>query len=188
MKKRYLQLVRRTFRALRHPRLRHRNWWQRMTKPVRNRALWIPCRDSVASGLAIGLFFSMILIPFQTVPAALLAMRTKSNVPFTMLACWITNPITSPPIIWLQNHLGRWMIDVLHVPMPDFLAHHTTVPKVGTLGMDSFLLGMIVSAVILALAAYPIVHLFSAIMPHHLPVRNRGKRNRVAPKPSEILP
>ena len=36
------------------------------------------------------------------------------------------------------------------------------------------MLGMIVSGVLLALCAYPIVHLFSALMPHHLPVR----RNR----------
>jgi RsiW-degrading membrane proteinase PrsW (M82 family) len=45
----------------------------------------------------------------------------------------------------------------------------------------SFLLGMIVSGVLLAMAAYPVVHLFSVIMPHHLPVLKRR------PKPVEKI-
>jgi hypothetical protein len=42
---------------------------------------------------------------------------------------------------------------------------------------------MISSGVIVALLAYPIVHLFSAIMPHHLPVRRRRLRQSMARVP-----
>lgn len=179
MKKRYLKLVRHSLRALRHPRLRHRSWWQRITKPIRNRVLWIPCRDSVASGLAIGLFFSVIPMPFQMLPAILLAMTVKGNVPFAIAATWISNPVTAAPIIWSQNAIGRWLIDTCQIPMPGFLGRmSTTVPKVGHLAMDSFLLGVMVSAVVLSLCAYPLVHLFSAVMPHHLPVRKRGNQTK----------
>ncbi len=174
MKKRYLKLVRHAFRSLRHPQLRHRPWWKAITRPVANRQLWIPCRDTVASGLAIGLFFSMILMPFQMIPAALVAMRARANIPFAMAACWVTNPFTLGPVLWAQCELGQWMRDSLGVPMPDFLSKDAfQVPDVGTLNVASFLLGMITSALILALLAYPIVHLFSAVMPHHLPVRKR---------------
>lgn len=177
MKKRYLRMVRRAFRSLRHPRLRHRPWWQAASRPVANRALWIPCRDTVAAGLSIGLFFSMILMPFQMIPAALLAMRAKANVPFAMAACWVTNPVTIGPILWGQCALGQWMRDSLGVPMPYFLAHVAfKVPDVGSLNAASFILGMISSGVALALLAYPLVHLFSAIMPQHLPVRRRRVR------------
>lgn len=177
MKKRYLRLVRSAFKSLRHPRLRHRPWWQAASRPIANRALWIPCRDTVAAGLSIGLFFSMILMPFQMVPAALLAMRAKANVPFAMAACWLTNPITVGPVLWGQCALGQWMRDVLGVPMPSFLTHVSFhVPDVGTLNVASYLLGMITSAVVSALCAYPLVHLFSAILPHHLPVRRRRAR------------
>jgi hypothetical protein len=34
--------------------------------------------------------------------------------------------------------------------------------------------------VIVALCAYPIVHLFSAVLPHHLPVRRRAARGEAA--------
>lgn len=175
MKKRYLKMVRGALRSLRHPRLRHRPWWKTITKPVANRQLWIPCRDTVASGMAIGLFCSMILIPFQMLPAALIAMRMKANVPFAMATCWITNPLTIGPVLWAQCALGEWMRNTLGVPMPHFLSRHAfDVPDVGSLNAASFLLGMIASALLLPMLAYPIVHLFSAIMPHHLPVRKKA--------------
>jgi uncharacterized protein (DUF2062 family) len=174
MRKKYLWLVKSAFRSLRHPQLRHRGWWKAITRPISNRALWIPCRDTVATGLAIGLFFSMMLMPFQMVPAALLAMRVKANVPFAIAGCWVTNPLTIPPVIWSQYLLGDWLRHSCGVPMPKFL---TQVPfpheKLGDLNAASYMLGMITSAVILALAAYPIVHVFSAILPHHLPVRKK---------------
>lgn len=174
MKKRYLKLVRSALRSLRHPNLRHRPWWRSLTRPLANRALWIPCRDTVAAGLSIGLFFSMMLMPFQMVPAALLAIRLRANVPFAMAAVWITNPLTMGPTIGLQFLLGEWMRHALGVPMPDFLEKASfTVQGVGSINASGFILGMITSGVVLALAAYPIVHLFSAIMPHHLPVRKK---------------
>lgn len=174
MKKRYIQMVRRAFRSLRHPRLRNRPWWKILTKPISDRNLWIPCRDSVAHGLAIGFFFSMILMPFQMVAAALVAMRTKANIPFTMAACWVTNPLTVGPILWLQCALGQWMRDAMGVPMPRFLTHVAfKVPEAGNLNAASFLLGMITSALLLAILAYPFTHLFAAVMPHHLPVRRK---------------
>ena len=195
MKKRYLKMVRSALRSLRHPRLRHRPWWKSITKPVANRQLWIPCRDTVAHGLAIGLFFSLIPIPFQMLPAALVAIRAKANIPFAMAACWITNPLTTGPILWAQYTLGNWMCNTLRVPVPHFtfdalsdwirntlgisIPHFSfDVPNVGNIDIGnfnaaSFLLGMFTIACLAPFLAYPLVHLFSAIMPHHLPVRKK---------------
>ena len=76
------------------------------------------------------------------------------------------------------------MRDTLRVPMPDFLATvQFHAPGVGTLNAASFILGMLTSGVLLALCAYPIVHLFSAVMPHYLPVRSRHAR-RARPVPA----
>ena len=95
MKKRYLRLVRKAFRSLRHPRLRHKPWWQAISRPLFHRSLWMPCRDTVATGLAIGLFFSMVPLIPQSIFAAILAMRVKANVPMAMAACFISNPFTN---------------------------------------------------------------------------------------------
>jgi uncharacterized protein (DUF2062 family) len=181
MKVRYLRMVRKAFRALRHRRLRDRGWWKAISKPLFHRCLWVPCRDTVASGLAIGLFFSMMLMPFQMLPAAIVAMRLRANVPFAMAACWITNPVTAAPVMFAQFKLGQWMRDVLSVPMPGFLTKvHFDVPGAGTFNAASYILGMISTGVIVALCAYPLVHLFSAVLPHHLPVRRRAARGEAA--------
>jgi len=156
---------------LRHKRMRDRPWWKRLTKPLLDRHLWIPCRDTVAAGLAIGLFFSMILVlPLQMLFAAVLAMRFKVNVPFAMAACWLSNFVTNPLILLAQLAIGYWMRESLGMKVPGFEGMEGNL-----FGIDfnaaSFILGMFVTAVLVALAAFPIVHLFSAVMPHHLPVR-----------------
>lgn len=180
MKKRYLRIVRSSFRALRHRRLRHRRWWQVITRPLFDRSLWVPCRDTVANGLAIGLFFSMIPIPLQSIFAALITMRAKANVPFAMAACFVSNPLTNVPIWLAQARLGRWLYESLAIPMPHFMKDHLTVPGVGQLSIGTIILGVTASGVILAICSYPIVHLFSAILPGHLPVIRR-KPVRVGP-------
>jgi uncharacterized protein len=176
MKEKYLRLVRKSYRMLKHRRLRDRPWWRAMTKPLFDRALWIPCRDTVAAGLAIGCFFSMILVlPGQMLFASVVAMRFRVNVPFAVLACFISNMFTNLPIGLVQVAMGDWMRKTLGIKVPGFEG-----VQISPLGVDvnaaSFLLGMIVSGVLLAMAAYPVVHLFSAIMPHHLPVLKRRAR------------
>ena len=179
MKKRYLKMVRQALRALRHPQLRHRRWWVAISRPVANRCLWVPCRDTVAAGVSIGLFFSMMLMPFQMIPAALIAMRFKANIPLAMAACWVTNPVTAAPVMYGQFRLGDWMREALLVPMPGFIDKvQFAVPGVGTMNMASYILGMFTSGVLLAMCAFPLVHLFAAVMPQHLPVRRRGKARK----------
>lgn len=172
---------------LRHRRLRDRPWWRALTKPLVDRRLWVPCRDTVASGLSIGLFFSMILMPFQMIAAAIIAMRFRANVPFAVAGCWVSNVFTHVPIWLAQEWLGDWMRKSLGFPMPEFLVKvHYVVPEAGEINAASFLLGMTVSGILLAVLSYPLVHLFSAIMPHHLPVLNRRKpRARKADLPRE---
>ncbi len=188
---------------LRHKRLRHRAWWRRITRPLFDKQLWKPCRDTVASGLAVGFFFSMMAMPFQMIAAALTAMRFRGNIPFAVAGCWVSNVVTHIPIWVGQELLGDWMRESLGFPMPEFLVasainipdsweNFYTKTRVGewmssslgialpeSLNAASFLLGMMVSGILLALIAYPIVHIFSMLMPHHLPVlKSRPFRDR----------
>lgn len=185
MKRRYLWLVRRAYRALRHPRLRHRDWWQAMTHALFERTLWMPCRDTVATGLMIGIFFMLIPVPMQMMFAGVTAMRLKANVPVAMAACWLSNPLTNVPLflgqLWLGNRTAEffglklpeitWFKDFLvwlsgshwfKVPIPEFILNANS---------GNFILGILVSALVAAAVSFPLVHLFSAVMPHHLPVR-----------------
>lgn len=178
MKKSYLRLVRRTFRALRHRRLRDRPWWRALTKPLFERSLWMPCRDTVANGLAIGLFFAVIPMIPQSIFAAVVAMRFKANVPVATGITFLSNPLTNGPIWISQAFLGRWCCDTFAIPMPHFMKQTVNIPYVGALGLGSGMVGIMVSAVLLGLLAYPLTHLFSAVLPQHLPKR-KARTQRV---------
>ncbi len=144
-----------------------------MTQPLLDRQLWIPCRDTVAIGLSIGFFFSMILfLPMQMLFASVVAMRFRVNVPFAMLACWTSNVFTNVPIGLFQVAIGDWLRENLGIKVIWFENVKISIMDM-ELNAASFLLGMIVSGVLLSMAAFPVVHLFSAIMPHHLPVLKR---------------
>jgi len=186
MKKRYLWLVRRAYRTLRHKRLRHRAWWRKLTKPLFERRLWMPCRDSVAVGTAIGMFFAVMPMPMQSVAAALIAVRARANVPFAIGACFLSNPITNGPIWIAQLYIGNFILRHLPASIPsELLSLDVNLPGVGPANVGSFIVGSIVSGVLLALLAFPLVHLFSAIMPHHLPVlkgRLKASRNPELPR------
>lgn len=176
MKKNYLRMVRRAFRALRHRRLRNYPWWRKTTRPLFGRHLWVPCRDTVAAGLSIGLFFSMMPVPFQMFIAALIAMLFRANIPFAAAACWVTNPFTQVPVWLAQFRLGEWLRHSASVKMPRFLSNvEFQLPGAGTLNAASFVLGFISSGVILALVAWPLVHLFSLYFPHYLPISRKHR-------------
>lgn len=185
MKVHYLRMVRRAFRALRHRKLRHRPWWQKITKPLFERGLWVPCRDTVATGLAIGLYFSMVPFIPQSIVAAILAMRVKANVPFAVAACFISNPFTNVPFWFAQIRLGQWLIETFHIHVP-FEKAQMTLPGVGLVSISNFFVGFTALGVLMALLAYPLVHLFSAILPHHLPVRRHRDRSKAAANSQNI--
>jgi uncharacterized protein (DUF2062 family) len=178
MKRKYLWMVRRAYRALRHPKLRHRGWWRKLTQPLFERRLWKPCRDTVAVGVALGLFFGLIPLIPQSLFAAIAAMRVKANIPFAVAITWISNPLTNVPIWISQLWLGNQVQGLLHLSPPEF-AGRFEIPGVGVVNAATFMVGVLLSGLILALLAFPIVHLFSAIMPHHLPKITRRHRDAV---------
>ena len=153
-----------------------------------DRALWQPCRDTVTAGISVGAFFAMMPMPGQTIAAALIAMRGRANVPFAVAACFISNPFTEPFIRVTQHKFGLWLRDTAHVPMPKL--GEVDVPFAEStvhLDVSAFILGFLTSGVLLALLAYPLVHLFSAMLPHHLPI-HPPKLKRRTPQPSAEHP
>ena len=169
MKRRYLRMVRKAYRYLRHPHIRKRPWLVALTRPLFERNLWHPCRNSVAGGISIGLFCAMLPIPFQMLIAALASVRAKANIPIAMAICWVTNPLTQGPIWLSQERLGDWIRSKSDNPVLHIMDVEKTVFGV-TLNMASFTVGFLAMAIILSILAYPVVYGISAFLP------NRGKR------------
>lgn len=77
-----------------------------------DRDLWRLNRRSTARAAAIGIFCSMIPVPFQMVIATAAAIGAGCNVPVALVMCWITNPLTMGPIFFGAYKLGAWILRV----------------------------------------------------------------------------
>ena len=171
IRKRYLRLVRKAYRFLRSPKLKKHVWLQKLLSPIFDRELWHPCRESAATGLAAGLIVSMLtIIPGQMILAGVWAVRLRANVPLALAACWVSNPFTHLPILLFQKGLGDWIRDFLSIPIHPELEKLKWIP-----GALSFVIGVIVSALLLSATAYILVYLLSSLLPKLIP-KNRYQR------------
>lgn len=73
--------------------------------------VWHLNRRSVSGGAAIGVFIAWIPIPFQMIPAAVLAIWLRVNLPVAVLSVWISNPLTWAPMYWLAYRVGLVLLD-----------------------------------------------------------------------------
>jgi hypothetical protein len=72
--------------------------------------LWHINRHSVSRAILLGVFWCMIPMPFQSVPAALTAIWFNANLPLTLVTLWISNPVTMPPLIYLAYAIGTLVL------------------------------------------------------------------------------
>ena len=73
--------------------------------------LWKPERQTLASGMAIGIFVGLMPTYWvQIVIAVILAYILKVNITASVLGTAITNPFTTIPIVSLQYKFGFWLI------------------------------------------------------------------------------
>lgn len=72
--------------------------------------LWHVNRRGIAMGLAVGVFFGL-LIPIAQIPAAATAaLLLRANIPAAIASTLVTNPITFAPVYYAAYHLGEWML------------------------------------------------------------------------------
>lgn len=78
--------------------------------------LWQFNRRTVAGGVAVGLFFG-ILVPFaQIFLAAIAAILLRVNLPVAAFSTLVSNPLTFPPIYYLAYRLGDLLTGSEPVP------------------------------------------------------------------------
>ena len=114
--------------------------------------LWQPTRQRFASGIALGAFFALMPpLPFQMLGAGIIAYITRVNVPAAMTGTWISNPFTTPFIVYFQYRLGCLMMgrEPIHIADGQLLSSLAAAPL-------PYMLGILPSAIILALISYPI--------------------------------
>ena len=81
--------------------------------------LWHFNRHSLSFAALVGGFCCFLPIPFQMIPAVLLCVWLKCNVPVTVAMVWASNPITMPPMMYFAWHVGAWMLGIEQAGPPE---------------------------------------------------------------------
>lgn len=74
--------------------------------------LWTFNRQSIAKGVAIGLFCAFLPMPFEIVPAIFIAAMLRGNLPFSIAGIWISNPFTWVPLYTPCYLLGARIVGI----------------------------------------------------------------------------
>lgn len=73
-------------------------------------ALWATHRKNVLKAFALGLFACFLPIPGQTILPTLVALWLRVNLPVTIAASWLANPVTSGPLYYACYRVGSWLL------------------------------------------------------------------------------
>lgn len=123
----------------------HRILGERLFTP----GLWRPSGNKVAAGIGTGLFWAMMPIPLQMVPAGITAYLLRFNVPAAISLVWVTNPFTWPVILYWQYRLGSWLLGQKPPPETDA----SLFSSLGSVPLP-LLLGCLVCGIVIAPLSY----------------------------------
>jgi len=89
----------------------HDNRWLRWLGPaLHHPRLWHMSRKGIALGVALGMFFGL-LIPVAQIPfSAALAVLLRANLPVAVASTLVTNPVTFGPVYYGAYQLGKWVL------------------------------------------------------------------------------
>lgn len=74
--------------------------------------VWHLNRRSASRATFIGLFFAFTPMPLQMIPATLFCILARANLPLAIALVWITNPVTTAPILYACYKLGAFILDM----------------------------------------------------------------------------
>lgn len=125
-------------------------------------ALWRVSRRPLRRAFLIGLFAAFLPIPFQMFLVAFICLRVQANLPMALALVWVSNPLTTAPIFYVEYQIGVWLLDV---EMLDF-AHLGMSNPFPTLlwslmtGSLSLMTGSLVLAAALGTSGYLVADFF----------------------------
>jgi uncharacterized protein len=129
--------------------------------------LWHVNRRGIALGIAIGVFFGLLIPVAQIFCAAVAALLLRANIPAAVGSTLITNPFTFAPVYYAAYHLGVWMLGYTDVPVVevdiDRVAAKTAtgialwMDRLATVGMP-LAVGLVTLAMSLSVLIYFAVH------------------------------
>ncbi len=93
-----------------HEKIKKQKFLKIFGKQLNKKEIWSLSRKKVVIGVLIGIFVACLPMPLQMVPACLLAIFLNANLPISFLLIFVSNPITMPPLFYLEYEIGNLVL------------------------------------------------------------------------------
>jgi len=74
-------------------------------------------RKMISRGVLLGLFIAFIPMPMQMAAVLLFMPFFKFNVPVALAMCWLSNPVTMPPMYYMEYLTGSFLLGIEPEPV-----------------------------------------------------------------------
>lgn len=78
--------------------------------------LWHLNRRSLSTAVFVGIFCALLPMPFQMLPAVMMAVWLQCNLPLSLVIVWLTNPFTYVPVFYFNYRVGAHLLDMPVTP------------------------------------------------------------------------
>lgn len=126
-------------------------------KRIMQKSLWKFSYASVAKASFIGMFWMMIPMPFQMLPAIIMSVYFRANIPLAVFCVWISNPFTWLPIFFVNYLFGCYLLG-MDVNIVEWHSYAEYMIHNITHFWKPLYLGSIVGGFILGSVCYSIVY------------------------------
>ena len=119
--------------------------------------LWRSDRHSLATGLAIGVFFGLS-IPFaQALFAGAVAVLLRANLPIAVLSTFISNPFTTPAILVGAYFTGAYALGEPFMEIWSAISNQAWLELLADIG-EPLLVGLLLISSVSSILAYAGMH------------------------------
>lgn len=115
--------------------------------------LWHCTRKSISHGVLVGIFMSFMPMPFQMVVAVILGLFLRANLILAAVLCWISNPITMPPMLYACYKLGQWVLGLQANNFPESFSITHIFDSIAAI-WQPLVLGCVVAGAFFAIIGY----------------------------------
>jgi uncharacterized protein (DUF2062 family) len=115
-------------------------------------------RKMVSKAVFTGLFIAVIPMPMQMLAVVALMPFTRFNVPIAIAMCWLSNPLTMPPMYYIEYLTGSFILGIETTPVE--LSLEWFSDNIGNIFIPLYVGTAFYSVILSSLAYYLVNHLW----------------------------